>query len=76
MNYQNDDVKIKEIRELLPPVALLESFPATETAADTVRRTRHAIHEILEGGMTACWSLLGHAQFTTRKRRLNMRIAC
>ena len=49
MNYQNDDVKIKEIRELLPPVALLESFPATETAADTVRRTRHAIHEILEG---------------------------
>ncbi|MBW5407404.1 3-deoxy-7-phosphoheptulonate synthase AroG [Morganella morganii] len=49
MNYQNDDVKIKEIRELLPPVALLESFPATETAADSVRRTRHAIHEILEG---------------------------
>ena len=43
MNYQNDDVKIKEIRELLPPVALLESFPATETAADTVRRTRHAV---------------------------------
>ncbi|RFM88107.1 hypothetical protein, partial [Salmonella enterica] len=24
MNYQNDDLRIKEINELLPPVALLE----------------------------------------------------
>ena len=24
MNYQNDDLRIKEIKELLPPVALLE----------------------------------------------------
>ncbi|WP_259272178.1 hypothetical protein, partial [Klebsiella pneumoniae] len=30
MNYQNDDLRIKEIKELLPPVALLEKFPATE----------------------------------------------
>ncbi|WP_241210080.1 MULTISPECIES: hypothetical protein, partial [Enterobacterales] len=29
MNYQNDDLRIKEIKELLPPVALLEKFPAT-----------------------------------------------
>ena len=28
MNYQNDDLRIKEIKELLPPVALLEKFPA------------------------------------------------
>jgi len=28
MNYQNDDLRIKEINELLPPVALLEKFPA------------------------------------------------
>ncbi|CQC56435.1 phospho-2-dehydro-3-deoxyheptonate aldolase [Salmonella enterica subsp. enterica serovar Typhimurium str. DT104] len=33
MNYQNDDLRIKEINELLPPVALLEKFPATENAA-------------------------------------------
>ena len=33
MNYQNDDLRIKEIKELLPPVALLEKFPATENAA-------------------------------------------
>ncbi|KLN97137.1 3-deoxy-7-phosphoheptulonate synthase AroG [Moellerella wisconsensis] len=49
MNYQNDDVRIKEIRELLPPVALLEKFPATDKAAFTVHEARHAIHNILTG---------------------------
>lgn len=47
MNYQNDDLRIKDIKELLPPVALLEKFPATETAVKTVADTRQAIHNIL-----------------------------
>ncbi|WP_192457196.1 3-deoxy-7-phosphoheptulonate synthase AroG [Musicola keenii] len=49
MNYQNDDLRIKEIKELLPPVALLEKFPATERAAQTVFAARNAIHKILKG---------------------------
>ncbi|MFD0708174.1 3-deoxy-7-phosphoheptulonate synthase AroG [Photorhabdus akhurstii] len=49
MNYQNDDIRIKEIKELLPPVALLEKFPATEKAAFTVRKARKTIHQILTG---------------------------
>ncbi|MEI7376898.1 3-deoxy-7-phosphoheptulonate synthase AroG [Dickeya chrysanthemi] len=49
MNYQNDDLRIKEIKELLPPVALLEKFPATEHAAQTVFNARNAIHKILKG---------------------------
>ncbi|MEC5320025.1 3-deoxy-7-phosphoheptulonate synthase AroG [Brenneria populi subsp. brevivirga] len=49
MNYQNDDLRIKEIKELLPPVALLEKFPATDRAAETVSFTRTAIHKILNG---------------------------
>lgn len=49
MNYQNDDLRIKEINELLPPVALLEKFPATENAAKTVLQARKAIHQILNG---------------------------
>lgn len=49
MNYQNDDIRIKEINELLPPVALLEKFPATEKAAITVASARDAIHNILAG---------------------------
>lgn len=50
MNYQNDDLRIREIKELLPPVALLEKFPATDKAAETVFRARQAIHQILQGG--------------------------
>lgn len=49
MNYQNDDLRIKDIKELLPPVALLEKFPATEQAAETVSLARNAIHNILKG---------------------------
>lgn len=47
MNYQNDDLRIKEIKELLPPVALFEKFPATDKAAATVSSARQAIHNIL-----------------------------
>ena len=49
MNYQNDDLRINDIKELLPPVALLEKFPATERAAKTVSQARSAIHNILRG---------------------------
>lgn len=48
MNYQNDDLRIRDIKELLPPVALLEKFPATDNAARTVARARDAIHQILQ----------------------------
>ncbi|MDT0174558.1 3-deoxy-7-phosphoheptulonate synthase AroG [Enterobacter sp. BRE11] len=48
MNYQNDDLRIRDIKELLPPVALLEKFPATDNAARTVARAREAIHQILQ----------------------------
>ncbi|TCL03950.1 3-deoxy-D-arabinoheptulosonate-7-phosphate synthase [Sodalis ligni] len=49
MNYLNDDLRIREIKELLPPVALLEKFPATEQAAKTVAAARASIHRILKG---------------------------
>ncbi|OEF27556.1 3-deoxy-7-phosphoheptulonate synthase AroG [Vibrio rumoiensis] len=43
-----DDVRIKQVKELLPPVAVLEKFPATETASSTTFESRQAIHNILE----------------------------
>lgn len=49
MTYKNDDLRIKEIKELLPPVALLEKFPSTEQVASTVSQARNAIHNILHG---------------------------
>lgn len=47
MHYQNDDVRIKEIKELLPPIAILERFPASEKASATVFNARQSIHHIL-----------------------------
>lgn len=47
MTYKNDDIRIKQIKELLPPVALLEKFPATDKAALTVQTARESIHQIL-----------------------------
>ncbi|WKE65156.1 3-deoxy-7-phosphoheptulonate synthase AroG [Gallaecimonas kandeliae] len=46
--FQNDDLRILEIKELLPPIAVLEKFPATEAAAATVFEARQAIHRILD----------------------------
>lgn len=48
MSYQNDDVRINEIKELLPPIALLERFPATENASKAVFDGRKAISDILQ----------------------------
>ncbi len=48
MYYQNDDVRINEVKELLPPIAILERFPATENASATVFNARNNIHRLLE----------------------------
>jgi len=44
-----DDIHIKAIKELLPPIALLEKFPATDAISETVAGSRDAIHKILSG---------------------------
>jgi len=49
MPYQTDDIRINNIKELLPPVALMEKFPASEDARKTVVEGRNAIHKILNG---------------------------
>lgn len=47
MYYQNDDVRINEVKELLPPIAILERFPASENASATVFNARNNIHSLL-----------------------------
>ena len=49
MQYRTDDLRIKEIKELLPPAKLLADFPISEKAAQTVYETRQEIHRILHG---------------------------
>lgn len=46
---RNDDLRINHIEELLPPVALLERFPVSDIASDTVAKTRESVHRILHG---------------------------
>ena len=47
--FQIDDVRISKVKQLLPPVAVLEKFPATETASSTTFRSRESISNILKG---------------------------
>lgn len=50
MNAPNtDDLRIKEIREVISPWQLLAEIPISERAAEVTLRTRDAIHGILNG---------------------------
>ena len=49
MFKKTDDVRINKIKDLLPPVALLERFPASDKATESVLNGREAIHKILHG---------------------------
>jgi 3-deoxy-7-phosphoheptulonate synthase len=49
MRYQTDDLRIKDIREVIPPVQLHEALPITEAASETVHATRQEVQRILQG---------------------------
>jgi 3-deoxy-7-phosphoheptulonate synthase len=49
MKHIIDDVRIKEIKEIMSPSHLLREFPATKQAAETAINGRSAIHHILNG---------------------------
>lgn len=46
---QTDDIRIKEIKELLPPIAHLYELPISDKAAEVVHDTRHAIADLVHG---------------------------
>ena len=45
-----DDLRLKEIQELIPPDDIIRDIPRTLTATRTVTAARKAIHAILHGG--------------------------
>ncbi len=49
MKIHIDDVRITEIKELVPPAHVLREFPASEKAASTAFEARQALHRILYG---------------------------
>jgi len=46
---KTDDLRVKEIKELVPPAHVLREFPVSESAAQLAFDTRQAIHRILHG---------------------------
>ncbi|WP_371324616.1 3-deoxy-7-phosphoheptulonate synthase AroG [Dechloromonas sp. ZY10] len=44
-----DDVRIKEIKELVPPAHVFREYPASSRAAQTTYNARQAIHRTLHG---------------------------
>lgn len=49
MFYNTDDLRIKAIKELLPPVALMERFRVSNVASAVVAAARSSIQRMLEG---------------------------
>ena len=47
--HQTDDLRIAEIKEVIPPDQVHADFPITEDAVRTVLETRQAIHDLLHG---------------------------
>ena len=47
--FRTDDLRIKEIKELVPPSHVLREFPVSDKAAKTTYEARQAIHRILHG---------------------------
>ncbi len=49
MKALTDDTRIRAMKELLPPRQLLDEYPITPKATETVLNTRGAIQNILPG---------------------------
>jgi 3-deoxy-7-phosphoheptulonate synthase len=47
--HNTDDVRIRELKELIPPSHLLREFPCDEASSELIFNTRSAIHRILHG---------------------------
>ena len=49
MIRRTDDLRIRDIRPLIPPAILIEELPITAGAASTVAATRAAVAAVLRG---------------------------
>ena len=56
---RTDDLRIKEIKDLVPPAHVLREFPLSEKAAQVTYEARQAIHRILHGADDRLLVILG-----------------
>jgi len=59
MAYNTDDLRIRGIKELNPPAALMREYPCTEAASATVFRAREEIHRIMHRGDSRLLVIVG-----------------
>ncbi len=70
MKLITDDVRIREIKELLPPAHVLREFPASPKAAETTYACRQAIHRILHGADDRLLVVVGPCSIHDREAAL------
>ena len=46
---RTDDLRIREMKELIPPAHLIREFPCSDSASYTAANSRNALHRILHG---------------------------
>src|SRR5215469_14067790 len=49
MTQSTDDLRVREMKELVSPSELLSEFPCTDKASATTSAARQSIHRILHG---------------------------
>ncbi|WP_096526797.1 3-deoxy-7-phosphoheptulonate synthase [Candidatus Nitrosoglobus terrae] len=49
MNFPTENLRIKDLKEVIPPAQLQEALPISQKASETVYQTRRSIQEILNG---------------------------
>src|SRR5689334_18585851 len=70
MLYRTDDLRIREIKELLPPDVIRNEFPLTEKASEVAYTTRQEIHRILHGADDRLLVIIGPCSIHDTKAAL------
>jgi hypothetical protein len=72
MLHMTDDLRIADLRPLIPPAILMEELSTTEKASTTVSSARDQIRAASTAPMIASSSLQVRVRSTTWKLRTNM----
>ena len=70
MLYRTDDLRIREIKELLPPDVIRNEFPLTEKASEIAYTARQEIHRILHGADDRLLVIIGPCSIHDTKAAL------
>ena len=75
MLQRTDDLRITEVRPLIPPSILLEEIPISETASNVVSDTRAAVAGVIGGNDPRLVVIAGPCSIHDTKAALDTRFA-